>query len=67
MMGGGGMDRLKTMGGGRAPEPASQGLPPGLGGGPPPGGLPSLPGLGGQPKPTLPGLGGAPFNPFKKP
>jgi signal recognition particle subunit SRP54 len=70
MMGGGGMDRLKTMGGGRMPEPsAPQGLAPGLGGMPngPPGGLPSLPGLGAQPKPTLPGLGGAPFNPFKKP
>jgi len=67
MMGGGGMDRLKTMGGGRAPE--QQALPPGLTGGssPPSGGLPGLPGFGSAPKPTLPGLGGAPFNPFKKP
>ncbi len=67
MMGGGGMDRLKTMGGGRMPEP-QQSLPPGLGGGAPQsGGLPGLPGFGAAPKPTLPGLGGAPFNPFKKP
>ena len=67
MMGGGGMDRLKTMGGGRMPE--QQALPPGLTGGSPPpsGGLPGLPGFGSAPKPTLPGLGGAPFNPFKKP
>jgi len=69
MMGGGGMDRMKNMGGGRMPEPdAPQGLPPGLGGMPSSsGGLPGLPGLGSAPKPTLPGLGGAPFNPFKKP
>src|SRR5580704_12806471 len=68
MMGGGGMDRLKNVGGGRMPEP-QQALPPGLGGGSPPpsGGLPGLPGFGSAPKPTLPGLGGAPFNPFKKP
>jgi len=67
MLGGGGMDRLKNMGGGRMPEP-QQSLPPGLGGGmPQSGGLPGLPGLGSAPKPTLPGLGGAPFNPFKKP
>ncbi|HLY79746.1 MAG TPA: signal recognition particle protein, partial [Caulobacteraceae bacterium] len=68
MMGGGGMDRLKNLGGGRMPEP-QQALPPGLTGGSPPptGGFPGLPGLGGAPKPTLPGLGGAPFNPFKKP
>ncbi|MFI4935705.1 MAG: signal recognition particle protein [Caulobacterales bacterium] len=55
MMGGGGMDRLKNLGGGRMPE---QGAPVGL------------PGLGGgAPNPNaLPGLGGpAPFNPFKKP
>ncbi len=64
---GGGMDRLKTMGGGRMPEP-QQSLPPGLGGGMPnqSGGLPGLPGLGSPPKPTLPGLGGGSFNPFKK-
>jgi len=73
MMGGGGMDRLKTMGGGRMPEP-QQSLPPGLGGAPstPSGGLPGLPGFGAAPKPTLPGpilpgLGGGSFNPFKKP
>jgi signal recognition particle subunit SRP54 len=67
MMGGGGMDRLKNMGGG--PMPEQQALPPGLTGGPPPptSGLPGLSGFGGAPKPTLPGLGGAPFNPFKKP
>ncbi len=66
MLGGGGMDRLKNMGGGRVPEP-QQALPPGLTGGSPTGGLPGLPGFGAAPKPTLPGLGGAPFNPFKKP
>ena len=68
MLGGGGMDRLKNMGGGRMPEP-QQALPPGLTGGSQPqsGGLPGLPGFGAAPKPTLPGLGGAPFNPFKKP
>jgi len=66
MFGGGGMDRLKAMGGGKPPgADASQGLPPGLTGGAPS----NLPGLGGaSPRPSvLPGLGGAPFNPFKKP
>jgi signal recognition particle subunit SRP54 len=61
MMGGGGMDRLRNMGGGRAPGPE---------GGAPTPGLPSLPGLGGPAlnRNALPGLGGAsPFNPFKKP
>jgi signal recognition particle subunit SRP54 len=62
MGGGGGMDRLKAMGGGRMPEQQQTGgTLPGLGG----------PGLGGPaPNPnTLPGLGGLPsgFNPFKKP
>ena len=56
MGGGGGMDRLKAMGGGRLPEQQ------------PTGG--TLPGLGGPaPNPNaLPGLGGLPsgFNPFKK-
>ncbi|HYE44902.1 MAG TPA: signal recognition particle protein [Caulobacter sp.] len=57
--GGGGMDRLKALGGGKMPEvdPAElekqlKGLP-GLGGG-----LPNMPGL--------PGLGGPNLNPFKK-
>jgi signal recognition particle subunit SRP54 len=67
MMGGGGMDRLKALGGGRGPEPGPGGQPGGLPGG--------LPGLGGGPAPnpnSLPGLGGNPpglggFNPFKKP
>jgi signal recognition particle subunit SRP54 len=70
MMGGGGMDRLKAMGGGKAAPPTEgapgAGMPgmPGLGGG----GLPNLgsglPGLPGK----LPGLGGLPpgINPFKK-
>ncbi|MBV9993608.1 MAG: signal recognition particle protein [Caulobacteraceae bacterium] len=61
MMGGGGFDRLKAMGGGKLPEgPASAA---------PPSGLPGLPGLGGPgPNPgALPGLGGGGFNPFKKP
>jgi len=66
MMGGAGLDRLKTMGGGRLPDQApSQTSSGGL-----PGSLPgSLPGLGGPaPNPNaLPGLGGASFNPFKKP
>jgi signal recognition particle subunit SRP54 len=60
MLGGGGMDRLKTLGGGKMPEadPAElekqlKGLP-GLGGG----SLPNMPGL--------PGLGASAFNPFKK-
>ena len=65
MMGGGGMDRLKALGGGKMPAPdpkqleelgklASQG-----------GGLPGLGGPGGA---KLPGLGNLPpgFNPFKK-
>jgi signal recognition particle subunit SRP54 len=59
MFGGGGMDRLKAMGGGKLAPPAA----------PEAGGLPGLSGLGGPaPKPTgLPGLGGpGPFNPFKK-
>jgi signal recognition particle subunit SRP54 len=71
MFGGGGMDRLKAMGGGKPLPPqdaapgAPQGLPPMLTGGAPP----TLPGLGAPaPRPSaLPGLGGAPFNPFKKP
>jgi signal recognition particle subunit SRP54 len=70
MMGGGGMDQLKQMGGGKAAEGAPAGLPPGL----PPGlsgaphAPPNLPGLGGAPRPaSLPGLGGGGFNPFKKP
>jgi signal recognition particle subunit SRP54 len=60
MLGGGGMDRLKNLGGGKMPEadPAElekqlKGLP-GLGGG----SLPNMPGL--------PGLGASAFNPFKK-
>jgi signal recognition particle subunit SRP54 len=65
-LGGGGMDRLKNLGGGRLPEQPQQ-LPPGLTGGAPS----NLPGLGGQPTPNalpgLPGLGGgSTFNPFKK-
>ncbi len=63
MMGGGGLERLKTLGGGRIPD-AGSGAPT------PPTGLPGLPGLGGPaPNPNaLPGLGGAgQFNPFKKP
>ncbi|HWA62834.1 MAG TPA: signal recognition particle protein [Caulobacteraceae bacterium] len=57
MMGGGGMDRLKAMGGGRLPEPGGA-----------PGNLPGLGGGGQAPNPnSLPGLGGLPgFNPFKK-
>ncbi|MBI1406691.1 MAG: signal recognition particle protein [Caulobacter sp.] len=61
MLGGGGGDRMKAMGGGKLPpaDPAElekqlKGLP-GLGA---PGSLPNLPGL--------PGLGGSAFNPFKK-
>ncbi len=60
MMGGGGMDRMKALGGGRLPEPVAPNLP-GLTGGqdsntpPSPGG--GLPGLGGMP---------SSFNPFKK-
>jgi len=69
MFGGGGMDRLKAMGGGKPlPQPdaapgAPQGLPPTLTGGAPS----TLPGLGAPRPSALPGLGGAPFNPFKKP
>jgi len=59
MLGGGGGDRMKAMGGGKMPTPddieKAAGQLPGLGGAP--GGLPKLPGLGGLP----PG-----FNPFKK-
>ncbi|HZZ36137.1 MAG TPA: signal recognition particle protein [Caulobacteraceae bacterium] len=63
MMGGGGMDRLKALGGGKLPEGQAAGSPPDLS---------KLSGLGGGPAPsTLPGLGGASlppgFNPFKKP
>jgi len=67
MLGGGGMDRLKAMGGGRMPEPApGQGLPENL-----QQNLSQLPGLGSggsnAPGGGLPGLGGLPgFNPFKK-
>jgi signal recognition particle subunit SRP54 len=62
MMGGGGADRLKAMGGGKPPTLPGDAAPP-------PSGLSGLPGLGG-PKPKLPGLGGvAPsgINLFKKP
>ncbi len=65
MFGGGGLEAMKSMGGGAKPPP----LP---GADSAPSGLPGLPGLG--PKmgsgPTLPGLGGGlppGFNPFKKP
>jgi signal recognition particle subunit SRP54 len=69
-MGGGGMDQLKNMGGGKRPAEAGPGnapagLPPSLTGAPHP--PPNLPGLGASPRPaSLPGLGGG-FNPFKKP
>jgi signal recognition particle subunit SRP54 len=69
MLGGGGMDRMKAMGGGRLPpqaeEPQAPALPSMLTGGRP---QPTLPGLGASPRPgILPGLGGgSPFNPFKK-
>jgi signal recognition particle subunit SRP54 len=71
MMGGGNLDRLKAMGGGKLPpgEAAAPTLPPALTGGAPkpaPGGLPGLGGSGSSSS-VLPGLGGAPFNPFKKP
>ena len=63
MMGGGGMDRLKALGGGKMPAPDPKQLEElgklaSQGGG--------LPGLGGPGK--LPGLGNLPpgFNPFKK-
>jgi len=81
MMGGGNLEQMKQMGGGRpsaedldaaagaAPNLSNlaRGLPPGLTGAPR--GPSNLPGLGGPPRPSsLPGLGGgAPFNPFKKP
>ena len=65
MMGGGGMDRLKALGGGKLPQPDPAQLEE-LGkmaaGG-------KLPGLGGPGAPKLPGLGGGlppGFNPFKK-
>jgi len=66
MMGGGGLDQLKAMGGGKAPGGAPGALP---------GGMPGqLPGLGGGTAPNpnaLPGLGGRPPGPggfpFKKP
>ena len=63
MMGGGGMDRLKAMGGGKMPAPDPKqveelGKLAGQ-----PGGLPGL----GSGLPKLPGLGGLPgLNPFKK-
>ncbi len=63
--GGGGMDRLKNLGGGKMAEPDPALLEqqlknlPGLGG--PGGSLPNLPNM-----PGLPGLGGSAFNPFKK-
>src|SRR6185437_13688169 len=68
-MGGGSMDQLKHMGGGKrlaeagaAPPGAPQALPPGLTGAPR---APNLPGLGATSRPSaLPGLGGG-FNPFK--
>ena len=64
---GGGMDRMKAMGGGKmAPQPEAAHvptLPPALTGGRPT----TLPGLGAPRPSVLPGLGGAPFNPFKKP
>jgi len=68
MLGGGGGDRLKALGGGKLapPDPAEiekqlRGLP-GMGGAPAGGSLPNLPNL-----PGLPGLGGgSSFNPFKK-
>jgi signal recognition particle subunit SRP54 len=65
MMGGGGMDRLKALGGGKLPPPDPKQLEElgklaSQGGG--------LPGLGGPGGPKLPGLGNLPpgFNPFKK-
>jgi signal recognition particle subunit SRP54 len=69
MMGGGGLDRFKAMGGGKLPEAeAAPTLPPALTGGVAKPAPAALPGLGGAAKPgVLPGLGGAPFNPFKKP
>jgi len=57
MMGGGGMDRMRAMGGGKLPD-----VDPGEA-------LSKLPGLGSNPPPGLPGLGGGlpPGFPFKKP
>ncbi len=66
MMGaGGGLDRLKAMGGAVPPGGLPGAGAPGAPGGP---GLPNLPGLGGPPNAGIPGLGGLPpgFNPFKK-
>ncbi|HEX7759991.1 MAG TPA: signal recognition particle protein [Caulobacteraceae bacterium] len=62
MMGSGGMDRMKALGGGRLPEPAAPNLS----------GLTGSPDSNTPPNPSgggLPGLGGLPssFNPFKKP
>ena len=64
--GGGGMDRLKSLGGGKLPTPDASQLEElgrmATGGG-------KLPGLGGGEAPKLPGLGGGlppGFNPFKK-
>ena len=66
MMGGGGMDRLKALGGGKLPMPDQNQLEE-LGKLAQKGG-PGMPGLGGPGAPKLPGLGGLPpgFNPFKK-
>jgi signal recognition particle subunit SRP54 len=63
MLGGGGMDRMKALGGGKLPTPDAAQLEE-LG--KLAGGGANLPGLGGGPK--LPGLGNLPpgFNPFKK-
>jgi signal recognition particle subunit SRP54 len=68
MLGGGGMDRLKALGGGKLPAPDPAQLEE-LGRLAQQGG--KLPGLGGPGAPKLPGLGGGPalppgFNPFKK-
>ncbi|MFN3512245.1 MAG: signal recognition particle protein [Phenylobacterium sp.] len=67
MMGGGGMDRLKALGGGKLPMPDASQMEE-LGKLAQQGG--QLPGLGGPGAPKLPGLGGPAlppgFNPFKK-